>query len=646
MLDLSNILNPEQYAAATAPDGPLLVLAAAGTGKTQTLVHRVAYLVENGVFPDSILLLTFTNRAANEMLERARSVTNGAAAGVWGGTFHHICNRLLRRHANAVGLRENFAIADREDARRLMDASIKELGFGGKDSDFPKRDVVLSLIGYAANRGLKVEQVIEEKFPVPIVPPDDIARVCKLYAEKKRELGVVDFDDMLVFGLKLLTDNPGILARYKNQFQYILVDEYQDTNAIQSRFVDILAGVDGNIMAVGDDFQCIYSWRGADFRNIMDFPKRHPNAKIIKLERNYRSTPQILNVANACIAGNPDQFQKTLRPTRTNGDMPIVWHMRDANVQSFHVAKLISEELAKGRPPSDIAVLYRSHFHSVELQMTLARRRIPFTITSGIGIFEQAHVKDMLSLLRLVSNPQDMLAFDRFFSLFPGIGSKSIPKLWSSIGSSCDLSTPMSRMNIGSRLKPAAKIAWQKLDAPLAKWFEEEKEGDGNVQELVNSFIELFYLAYMQKEFQDWEDRVDDLREVAAQPETQGIDLAEFLQNVALLTNMDSENVGKKDTVRLSTVHQAKGLEWPYVIILWAAEGMFPATRSIEETGDDSEERRLFYVAVTRAKTRLNICVPQTRNSYDGGFFPCKQSRFVTELPPKSVIDRDVYLYC
>ncbi len=635
MLDLRTVLNPEQYAAATAGGGPLLVLAAAGTGKTQTLVYRVAYLIGQGVPPNAILLLTFTNRAASEMLERARTVAGEQAGWVWGGTFHSICNRFLRRHANRLGYRPDFTIADRDDTRKLIERAMEEVRVGGKD--FPKKEVLNSFFSYAANCARPLRDVLDERLGQINVEPSAIIRVHEAYARIKSELGIMDFDDLLVNGLRLLEENPDILAEYRRQFLHVLVDEYQDTNVVQSRFVDLLAGEGGNIMAVGDDFQCIYTWRGADVGNIMDFKTRHPGARVIRIERNYRSTPQILALANACVAASHNQFAKVLKATRPGGDKPLRLCVRDGVEQGRAVLSIIRNEIAAGRNPGDIAILYRAHFQSIELQMELARAGIPHTITSGTGVFEQAHVKDMLSLLRLVSNPADRLAFDRLMSLLPGIGPKSAAGIWTKLGGACTLSTPEGRARLLSLLKPAARGCWAGVSNAIEAYFEEGGRARGNVVELVAGFVEGYYGHYLRKKFDDYADRADDVSEVALQV-SESSSLENFLREVALITNAEAAYEGAADlrsrTVRLSTIHQAKGLEWPIVIVLWAVEGMFPSSRSLGENEDDSEERRLFYVAVTRARNELVIFTPEWRKSYDGGIYSCKPSRFVTEVPP------------
>lgn len=632
MTDYSQFLNPEQQAAATAGDGPLLVLAAAGTGKTQTLVYRVACLVERRVPPEAILLLTFTNRAAREMLERAHGLVGDAVGAVWSGTFHHVCNRMLRRHAPQLGYRHEFVIADRDDARKLIDDCVKELKLGSRD--FPRREVLNSLFSQAANRALPVENLIESRLDQLKVDPMDIVRVHDLYERRKHELGIMDFDDLLVNGLRLIEEHAAVRERYQAQFRHILVDEYQDTNLLQARLVDLLAARDGNVMAVGDDFQCIYSWRGADFRNIMDFPRRYPAARIVKLERNYRSVPEILAVANACIAGNPEQFQKQLRATRPGGRKPRALFLRDGHEQAAAVVDLIRRASAEGRALRDIAVLYRAHFHSIELQLELSRAKMAHVITSGLGVFEQAHVKDVLALLRVAQDSEDRLAFDRLLSLLPGVGPRSVATYWQKLGSRFDSRDPDRRAALGTLVKSAARPSWEVMAAALAGFH--EGPDAGRPAALIGRFLDGFYGEYLEKTYDNAEERIEDVRELAVQIMQSG-SLGAFLQEVALLTNTDhayDKDVRQRaDAVRLSTVHQAKGLEWPVIFILWATEGMFPSSRALGEVENDAEERRLFYVAVTRARDELNICAPEWRQTRDGGTFACKPSRFLSELP-------------
>ena len=422
MTDFSKLLNPEQCAAATAGDGPLLVLAAAGTGKTRTLVHRVAYLVEQGVPADRILLLTFTNRAAREMLERAQKVVGPAVAPIWSGTFHSICARLLRRYGRALGYTSAFRILDEDDQKKLIGDIVKSVAKNPKD--FPKKELVAKMISEAANESKPVDLVAARwQTKAAGVEPEEIAKVAAAYASRKRELDAMDFDDLLVNALELLRTQEQVRAHLQEKFLYVLVDEYQDTNGLQAEFTDILAGLHRNIMAVGDDFQCIYTWRGAQIENIMEFPKRWEGCRVIKLERNYRSVPGVLDVANVVMKDTPGQFDKMLRPARSEvGEKPWTYRVYDGRAQANEIMKLIREARETGYRWSDIAVLYRSHYQSIDVQMTLARMKVPFRITSGVGVFEQVHVKDVLSYLRLLVNPADELSFVRFATLLPGVG--------------------------------------------------------------------------------------------------------------------------------------------------------------------------------------------------------------------------------
>jgi len=632
MTDYFKLLNAEQCEAATAGDGPLLVLAAAGTGKTRTLVYRVAYLVENGMPPESLLLLTFTNRAAREMLERAKGVAGDAVGNLWSGTFHHICNRFLRRFGDRLGYRNDFTIFDRDDSRSLIDQCIKDVVRNKKE--FPKKDVIASLIGSAANRACDIEDILEENLDTLKVDPLEIVRVANLYAERKVAMGAMDFDDLLVNGLRLLTEHAEIRAFYQDKFRHVLVDEYQDTNLLQAKMVDILAGQCRNVMAVGDDFQCIYSWRGADFRNIMEFPKRWDGCRIVKLEQNYRSVPEILDVANACIKGNPEQFQKTLRPTRKARNKPRVLYLRDGDEQAAALLMLIRRYQDDGYNLRDMAVLYRAHFHSIELQIALARSRLPYVITSGIGVFEQAHVKDVVAFLRVCELPTDRMAFNRLLGMLSGVGEKTIGALWEKLGGFFDTRDSEQRAKLCALLKPAARGQWQEIDRLFEAYHRERLAEAGG--EVVQRFCDVFFTTYLHRAYENGEKREEDIRELALQIGKSG-GVPAFLQEVALLTNVDHEyeQMAREhaDMLHLSTVHQAKGLEWPVVFVIWAAEGMFPSSRSVGESSDDAEERRLFYVAVTRAKDELVLCAPEMRRTRDGGVFFCRPSRFIKELP-------------
>lgn len=640
MTPFDKLLNAEQLAAATAADGPLLVLAAAGTGKTRTLVYRVACLVERGLEPSSLLLLTFTNRAAREMLERAQEVAGAVVGQVWSGTFHHVCHRFLRRHATRLNYPNAFVILDRDDARGVIDDCVQNLKL--KHRDFPRRELLNSIFSNAANRVLPIEDVIDENLSELAVDPMDIVRVHDAYQAAKAKLGLMDFDDLLVNGLRLLDEHPDICRAYQEQFRHVLVDEYQDTNLLQSRFVDALGALHRNVMAVGDDFQCIYTWRGADFRNIMEFPKRYPDARIVKLEQNYRSVPEVLSVANACIAGNPDQFQKILRPTRPARNRPRVFYLRDGQEQADAVVELIRRYRDDGCALRDMAVLYRAHFHSIELQVALSRAGVHHQVVSGVGVFEQAHVKDVLAFLRVAENPGDRLAFDRLMGMLFGLGPRSTATYWQKLGAVFDCRDARQRQQLLDLVKPAARAEWAAIDALLGAYHDEHWGQNGPMA--IDRFLEAFYGRHLARTYEKADNRLEDLRELALQI-GRSPNVAAFLSEVALWTNVDHEfdkdRAAHPEAVRMSTVHQAKGLEWPVVFVLWAAEGMFPSSRSMGASGNEAEERRLFYVAVTRARDELCILAPEWRRTRDGGAFYCKPSRFVTEIPATLV--RSVY---
>ncbi len=637
MSDLARLLNPEQLAAATAPDGPLLVLAAAGTGKTRTLVYRVAHLVDRGIDPRNILLLTFTNRAAREMIDRARDVVGERVGGVWGGTFHHVANRILRRHAPRIGYPCDFAILDGDEQRSLVGAVMKERKLTAKE--FLRKEVLLGLFSGARNRQIPLGDFLETRLGELEVDPDAILRVERDYEARKTELRAMDFDDLLLNALKLLRETDEVRRQYQAQFRHVLVDEYQDTNSLQAEMVDLLAAGCGNLSVVGDDFQCIYTWRGADFRNIMEFPKIHPDARIVKLEQNYRSVPGILRIANACIAGNPHQFQKTLRPTRPAPEgLPRLVEVYNGAEQAAALVRLVREYRRQGYAYRDMAVLYRAHFHSIELQIQLAREELPHLITSGIGVFEQAHVKDMLCFFRLAENPTDRLAFERLVGLLKGAGPSTVAKLWTKLGGAFNAADPAQREALHEAMPARLRDAWRALDRLLAEYTRQEPRPAADT--VVAAFLEGFYQDYLARQYDHPDERADDLRELALLIAKSG-NTRGFLAEVALLTNVDHafaqgrDRDSPADRLTLSTVHQAKGLEWPVVFIPWAVEGMFPSSRSLAENdaGDDAEERRLFYVAVTRARDDLVIFTPQCRETRDGGFYGCQPSRFVTEIP-------------
>jgi DNA helicase II / ATP-dependent DNA helicase PcrA len=632
---LQAALNDEQWAAVSAPDGAVLVIAAAGTGKTRTLVYRVAYLVDRGIDPTRILLLTFTNRAAQEMMERARDLVGNAVSGLWGGTFHHMGNRLLRRHADLLGYQTDYTILDQDDARTVVKNCVEELNL--KTQHFPKPDVLLSIFSLAANKQAPVAYLASQRFEGTPVDPAAICQVHDAYCTRKQTLNAMDFDDLLVNALTLFRQHEGLLHHYREQFQHILVDEYQDTNTIQSDWVDLLAGPNGNLLVVGDDFQSIYSWRGANYENILSFPDRYPNAHVFKLVTNYRSVPEILGMANACIAGNPRQFQKTLKATRPAACKPVLVQTYNGSDQARFIIQRIHALRREGVPPRDIVILYRSHFHALELQLELTREGMPYMITSGVRFFEQAHIKDVTALLRLLAQPCDELAFQRLLCLWPRLGEKTVRRIWKTLGQRCDLRKPHTREIVASKIPKPAQEGWRVVEA-IAAAYDDDQLGD-DPAEIIYRFAKGFYNEFAKETFENDDRRIEDINELINYV-SKFKSVEDFLNEVALMTNLDGEVGGDPTSdnddlkIRLSTVHQAKGLEWHTVFILWMTEGMFPSSRSVEEAEDDSEERRLFYVAITRARDELYLCVPGSRRMRDGSITRLAPSRFVRELAP------------
>ncbi|RKX36763.1 MAG: ATP-dependent helicase [Verrucomicrobia bacterium] len=627
-------LNEEQLAAVTAPDGPALVVAAAGTGKTRTLIYRLAYLAtEKNVQPWEVLLLTFTNKAAKEMLSRAEALVQRRFNSGYSGTFHSFANRLLRSHADVVGFGKDYTILDADDAKKLMRACIDELDVEKKH--FPKPEVLLSLFGVVSGRMGDLSAAVDERFEYTEVDADQVLKVHARYQARKRESNAMDFDDLLIYAHKLLAENEKIRGFYQDEFKYVLVDEYQDTNAIQAELVHLLVKAHGNLMVVGDDFQSIYSWRGADFRNFLDFDKAYPDAKTFKLQINYRSTPEILDVANEVIAGNPEQFQKELQAVRENGAMPHLAKLRDGSVQARYVIGKAQELNRQGIPLSEICVLYRSHFHAMELQMELAREQMQYVVTSGVRFFEQAHVKDVCTVLRLLVNPSDELAFTRLVEMFPKVGKKTSHKIFRQLNGRVNLQRKETHEQLIAALPAAARNEWEKIKPVFLAYREEDLQDDPG--EIIFRFNKVFYTEYMVENFDNHKFRAEDLDGLI--DFTVKFDSTEsFLSEIALLSNLDAEG-GKapseeenEDALRLSTVHQAKGLEWKAVFVLFVNEDMFPNKKAIEESGD-AEERRLFYVAVTRAEDELFLCSPMVRRQRDGGVIFLDPSRFLEEIP-------------
>ena len=681
-------LNQEQLDVVMAGEGPMLVIAGAGSGKTRALTYRVSRLIEDGVDPSEILLLTFTNKAAKEMLSRVEQLVTIDTRRIWGGTFHSIGNRLLRQHADTIGYRSSFTILDAEDSKEMMESSISSLGIATLEKRFPKGDVLIDIYSYLINTRTPLELHLENNYPHFGIYRDEMINVFRRYKERKREANAMDFDDLLVNWKLLLDDYPDIAAALQRRYRYILVDEYQDTNKLQAEVVDKMAEVRRNVMVVGDDAQSIYSFRGASFENIITFPLRFPEAKIYKLEINYRSTRQILSLANASIAQNRFQFRKELQAVRGDGPDPAVVGVDDVFEQASFIAQRILELRDEGESLGDIAVLYRSHYQSLELQMELSRRLIPYEIRSGIRFFEQAHIKDLIAYLKIVTNARDELSWKRVMKLYPKVGEKTAAEVWARIGTAQNpldafLNSAGPTPSTGRSRTPVLKNLRDLLGIISSESMQH------NPSESIRLIVERGYADYARAKFANSQARLDDLEQLS-QYALRYDDTNAFLDEVALANPIAGEDVAvvgpEDEKIVLSSVHQAKGLEWRIVFVIWLADGRFPSQRALRVPGgivrvkpkelheafeltdalvrgnadlaieelpaeivDDKapteheivipgeeEERRLFYVAVTRAKQELYLVFPVMSRDRGGLDILMEPSRFIRELPGDS----------
>ncbi|MBK5259301.1 MAG: ATP-dependent helicase [Thermoanaerobaculia bacterium] len=665
-------LNSEQLDVVQAGEGPLLVIAGAGSGKTRALTYRVSRLIEDGVDPSEILIVTFTNKASREMLSRVEQLVTIDTRRIWGGTFHSIGNRLLRRHAEPLGYRSNFTILDNEDSKEMMESAISSLGIATLEKRFPKGDVLLDIYSFLINTRTPLELHLEQNFSHFALYKDEIVNVFRRYKERKRQANAMDFDDLLVNWKILLDDHPEVSESLKRRYRHILVDEYQDTNRLQAEIIDAMASVRRNLMVVGDDAQSIYSFRGASFENILTFPLRFPEAQIYKLETNYRSTPQILKLANHSILNNRYQFRKELQAVRGDGPDPAVVGVDDVYEQATFIAQRILELRDEGEKLDDIAVLYRSHYQSLELQMELTRRLIPYEIRSGVRFFEQAHIKDVISYLKIVTNSRDELAWKRVLKLYPKIGEKIAADIWGRISA---VSDPLDAFLHTAPPSPAARGSSVSINAlrEILRLISSDAM-KRNPSESISLIVERTYADYARARFPNSSARLDDLEQLS-QYALRYEDVEEFLNEIALANPMAGEDtavVGPEDEkIVLSSVHQAKGLEWRIVFVIWLADGKFPSQRALrvpggivrvdpamaahpafllegadgesrEEKQDgvreivipgEEEERRLFYVAVTRAKQELYLVFPVMARDRGGMDVLMEPSRFVRELP-------------
>ena len=626
MIDIST-LNPAQLEAVTAPDGPVLVIAGAGSGKTRTIVHRLAWLAEQGVPASDMLLLTFTRKASREMLLRATDLLGYSIGGVHGGTFHSFAFSVLRQYRPAWA-EGPVTVMDSADSASAIQQCKERLKVGKGDRSFPKTQTIIGLLSKARNKEISIGDVLQRDAQHLLPHADALESIGEAYRGYRRQHGLLDYDDLLFELEDLLKGDPeagreGLAERFRERYRYIMVDEYQDTNRVQARLVRLLAGEAGNVMAVGDDAQSIYAFRGADVRNILDFPKLFPGTRVIRLEENYRSTQPVLDVANAVLAPASEGFRKNLFTTKENTPktprVRLVRPMSDltqANVVAARVEELLDRYQAK-----EIAVLFRAGYQSYHLEVALSKRGIKFRKYGGLRYAEAVHVKDVVAFVRLAINPLDMPSFERVAGLSKGVGTKTAEKIYH----------VAAQGDFDALRKACTKYPDLWSDMRL---LDKLREHNLTPAALIEMVIE-HYTPRLQAIFpDDWPRRQQGLSELAhiASAYT---DLEQFVADLSLETpEDDADEFDEAGRVVLSTIHSSKGLEWDAVILLDLVEDRFPSRHALVRPEDFEEERRLMYVACTRAREDLELFVPATLYSrQNGGNEPATPSPFVRELP-------------
>ena len=642
-------LNDAQRAAATAPDGYNLILAGPGSGKTRVITYRVAHLIAQGVPAASILLVTFTRRAAREMAGRLEALIGPRAAEVWAGTFHHVGNRLLRRSAAVLGYASNFTILDGEDQSDLLRLAMTDAGLFGTGKLSPKPATILHLIGYAANVSRPLAEIVAARAPDLMDWLSRIEAAAEAYAERKRAANCMDYDDLLNEWARLLRDFPEQRAEQGRMFRHLLIDEMQDTNTVQVGVVETIAAAgEGNLTAVGDDAQSIYRFRGADYDNILKFPDRHPGARVFRLETNYRSTPEIVAFTSASIGHNVSGFPKALVSARPAGARPLVVPTEDAYEEAEFLCQAVLEAHEEDVPLGRMAVLYRNHYDSIVLQGELVSRGIPYTVRSGTRFFEQAHIKDVLAYLRVITNPRDEPAWRRLLLHLPGVGQSKTAALCERLIAAPEPHAALASAELMALVPPKARGFYAGFVADLRKI--QATGPEDHPADAIGAVLKGGYPAVVRAKYERPDNRLADIEQLAVLAGRYA-SLERLIAELLLagdVYGMDSAS-GEEiaDALVLSTVHQAKGLEWSRVFVLRLIEGSFPHYRALGEPGGEEEERRIFYVAISRARDELSLVYPLTVSR--GGYGPtvlAKPSRFLTEVDPllyePAVIERDV----
>ena len=627
-IDYKNELNAAQLEAVRSTQGQYLVIAGAGSGKTRTLVYRVAFLVEKGIKPEEILLLTFTRKAAEEMLSRASTLLDERCRKVSGGTFHSFANSILRKYAKLLGISNNFTILDRSDSEDAVNFIRTQLGFNKQDKRFPRKRAIMEVISTSVNKSVPIDDVLYDEYPQFMEWTDEIKKINSEYAKYKYSKSLLDYDDLLVYLKNLLEKHDDVRLILSNKYKYIMVDEYQDTNKLQAYIVCLLACEHKNIMAVGDDSQSIYSFRGANFKNIMDFPKIFKGAKIITLEENYRSTQPILNMTNEVIRFSEEKFEKNLYTKKQGGKLPVFVDAEDENSQSKYIVDKVLELREEGIELGDIAILFRSGWHSHDLEIELANRNVPFVKYGGQKFVEAAHIKDAVSYLRILHNRHDQVSWHRAFLLLKGVGPKTAERIIA------ELMVNKTGFALGQKFTDKINGLEELLE--LLKGIDEQAQDPAQI---IHIFLK-YYQPLLKDKYDDFNKRLNDLdslERIASRYKS----LEQFLTDMALeppeRNIIEPGNRDKYDSpLVLSTIHSAKGLEWHTVFVIYVAEGHLPSYLSLENKDALEEERRLFYVAVTRAKENLFLLKPHIdrspRSYFDaGGSVFTTVSRFLEE---------------
>ncbi|MDY0003124.1 MAG: ATP-dependent helicase [Polyangia bacterium] len=634
-------LDEEQRAVVEAPPGYILAVAGAGSGKTRALTYRVANLIMRGAPPERILLCTFTSRAAREMLSRVETLTGLQAERLLAGTFHHVANRLLRLYADRIGLGPDYSILDRGDSADLLGRIIGERPAAARSRRFPQAALASAMISEAVNQGRTLEEVVQRDHARFAHCLEELRAVADAYASRKRKLGLLDFDDLLLGWQALLTDHPSIAGELQDRFLHVLVDEYQDVNCLQAGITDSMALGHSSLTVVGDDDQSIYAFRGATVDAMLQFPERHPGASVFRLQTSYRCTPEILRLANASIAQNLRRHPKTLRSARGPGALPVLVSLQDPFQQAAFVAQRVLELHEEEQIPlSAMGVLFRAHSHSLELQVELTRRQIPYSVRAGLRFFEQAHIKDALAHLRWLVNPRDELAGLRVLRLQRGIGAAIAGRVLEHLELMTFRSLPEGLASCLSA-SGVTGLARKRLKE-LGPHFSTLEQCPGPAAAL-RTVARGPYRDLALAQWPNAETRLEDLERLADYSEAWQ-DVSEFLQELSIMGDFAAEGVRRgeapEDQLTLSTVHQAKGLEWRAVFLLWLAEGHFPSALALRDPDGEEEERRLFHVALTRAKDLLTLCHPILSVEGDRGSILLRPSRFLAELPDLTLLER------